>query len=108
MDVSNFLKESARFMAADRPDIWNEESAFHTLVDWYSKLSDDEHENGEICSGGFGLSKRSEDGLIEYELNRKITQFNIYQEEEETSVFDWTNGATVVDIGLDIPDDLQI
>lgn len=108
MDITTFLRESAKIMAADRPDIWDEAEAFSALVAWHADLSDDALGDGEISSGGFSLSKRTypqeDGGMIEYELNRKLITFDIFPEEEETSTFNWTTHGKLVDIGLDIPD----
>lgn len=105
MNVSKFLQESARFMASDRPDLWTPDTAFAALSAWFSDLAGEDNEGGEISSGGFALTKRNSDGVIEYELHRKITQFCIFEEEEETSLFDWTQGGHLVDIGLSLPED---
>lgn len=106
MDVSTFLQESSKFMSADRPDLWTQETAFKTLTEWFSHLAGDE-DTGEISSGGFALTKRMYDGVIEYELHRKIVQFNIFEDEDsQTSLFNWTDGGSLVDIGLNIPDDI--
>lgn len=106
MNVTKFLQESAKFMAHDRPDIWDADSAFKTLTSWFSHLAG-EDEGGEISSGGFGLTKRDSDGVIEYELHRKITQFCVYPEEEETSLFDWTTNGELVDVGLDLEEEAE-
>ena len=103
MNVTKFLRESARFMAKDRPDIWSQDSAFKTLTMWYSELAGMD-DGGEISTGGFALTKREYDGLIEYELHRKITQFTIFEEENVTDLMDWTTHGTLVDIGLDLED----
>ena len=103
MNVTKFLRESARFMAKDRPDIWSERTAFETLTRWYADLMG-ETEDGEISTGGFALSKREYDGIIEYELSRKVATFTIFQEENVTDIMDWTTNGTLVNIGLDLED----
>ena len=104
MNVSKFLQESARFMAADRPDLWTKEDAFDILSTWFATLAGEEG-SAEISSGGFALTKRQEDQFIEYELHRKISQFCVFPEEEETSLFDWSSGGTLVDVGLDLEEE---
>lgn len=103
MNVSNFLQQSAKFMSADRPDIWSVDTAFKTVTEWFSLLAGDD-EGGEISSGGFAMTKRITDGVYEYELHRKVIQFTVF-DDEGTSIFDWTRGGTLVDVGLNIVDE---
>jgi hypothetical protein len=104
MNVSKFLQESAKFMASDRPDLWTKEDAFDLLSTWFATLAGEEG-GGEISTGGFALTKREDDGYIEYELHRKIAQFCVFPEEEETSLFDWSSGGSLVDVGLDLEEE---
>ncbi len=103
-DITRFLQECAKFMAKDRPDLWTVNTAFTNLTQWFSHLAG-EDDSGEIGSGGFGLTKRLYDGVVEWELHRKIVQFNNFEDDGETSIFNWSGGGTLVDIGLDIPED---
>lgn len=107
MDVTRFLREGAKFMAADRPDIWTVDSAFDVLVKLFSDLAGQDG-SGEIRVGGFALQKYvgtgDEEGLIEYNLHRQVLTFEIWEDENVTAVYDWTDCSALSNIGLDVPD----
>lgn len=104
MDITRFLQEGAKFMAHDRPDIWNKETAFNSLTDMYSHLAGQDGD-GQIDTGGFSLQKfdNTDDGIIEYHLHRKVLEFVYFEDENETLLTDWTDCSTMINIGLDIP-----
>lgn len=92
-------------MAADRPDIWDISNAFESLSQMFSYLAGMD-ESGEIGTGGFVLQKfiDIETGDIAYFLQRKILEFIIFEDENETTVMDWSQSSKLSNIGLDIPD----
>ena len=105
MDVTVFLREGAKFMATDRPDLWDAESAFEQLSSMFSYLAGVD-ESGEISTGGFALQKFIDlsSGDISYNLHRKILELNVFINERETSVHDWTTYSALNNIGLEVPD----
>lgn len=107
MNVTRFLREGARFMAADRPDLWNVEDAFDRLTQMFSYLVGVEN-SGEIGTAGFVLQKfvgvDDDEGVITWRLARNILTFEIFEEEGESLVSDWTDTSALSNIGLDIPD----
>jgi len=105
MDVTRFLREGSKFMAADRPDIWDVDNAFDTLSHMFSYLAGLD-ESGEIGTGGFVLQKfiDIDNGDISYYLQRKILEFIVFEDENETTVMDWSHSSHLSNIGLDVPD----
>lgn len=105
MDITRFLQEGSKFMAADRPDLWDQAEAFEKLVAMFSYLLDLE-ESGEVATGGIVLQKffDEENDSVSWHLHRKILEFEIFQDESETALIDWTDESSLCNIGLDIPD----
>lgn len=101
MDITRFLQEGAKAMAADRPDNWTTESALDQLLHMYNYLSD--LEIGEISTGSWALQKRYLDGVVEYHLNKKILEFHYYQDENVSDLTDWSRGSKFFTLDLDIP-----
>lgn len=107
-DTTVFLQEGAKFMSRDRPDLWPEPAdAFRQLRSMFSYCAGEE-ESCSIGIGGFTLHKfMTNEGEIEYALQRNILNFTIFEEENETLVYDFTKTSQLVDIGLNIPEDLD-
>lgn len=105
-DLSKFIQEGAKFMAADRPDIYSVEEAADSLSRWFSNLSgfdpDDDNRHTATGSGGFELTRFVDEyGDSEYTLNRHIISFNPF--ENDPYIFNWTKNGALTDI-LDLED----
>lgn len=96
-NMIDFLRENAKFMAADRPDIYNAESALADLISWYNHL-DQSDDADYISSGGFTLSKEvSPDGhVVEYFFARLVSSAHIYVNDGDFDTFNWLSGSATV------------
>lgn len=108
-DFSKFIQEGAKFMVADRPDVFDTDSATEALSRWFSELSahDMDNDNRPVSfgSGGFELTRLvPEEGENEYVLNRHILSFTTYAGEGESYLFNWTKRGALTDILLDVED----
>lgn len=99
-----FMQAAARFMVADRPDIFpNEDSAKEALVEWYMDLSEDDEDNIGWSTGGFTLRKIIDDDVITWVLERSIAQLTIFPEENIAHIYNWAHDGAVVgkaDLGI--------
>jgi len=108
VNLSEFIRAGALFMATDRPDIYTIEGATQDLTEWFSVLSGSEEDNISMGTGGFVLSKSCFDEEIEYLLTRNIITFTVFMEDHETSVFDWAQSGALtgqIDLNIPVPDD---
>lgn len=103
MDITKFLREGSKFLAADRPDIFDDiEDAFSTLSTAYSTLAGND-DDGEISFAGFVLQKFYRDGVVEYHLHRRILEYQFFTDEDEVVLKNWTTCSALSNIGLDVP-----
>lgn len=108
-DVTDFLRESAVFMAKDRPDVWETpEQAFATLYEWYNELSNMDLTNwsgdASISSADFVLTRRPLDEDADaYELSRLVSGVYIFQDEQTADVRGWTEGSGTLKVGVNLP-----
>lgn len=103
-NFSIFVRAAARFMAADRPDIYNEDTAHRDLVTWYSELSSKD-KPGSMGTGGFSLVKSVDDeGDVYWMLSRHIVELSVFITETDSDVFDWTAESKLVgQVDLGVP-----
>lgn len=106
----DFFRESANYMALDRPDIWTQESALETLVDWHeglSGVSDDEFEESgglHVESGSFRLSRflLDKDGNDEYSLSRIVSVAAVFRKESTVVVAGLTENSQTINPGVNL------
>ena len=87
-NISEFIAQAAAVMASERSDIWTIAQAEETLNDWMTKMVADDISS--ISSGGFQLERYEEDGMVEWDLQRKKLSYHDFADEPEGNfIFDW-------------------
>lgn len=94
-DMKSFIKKSAKFMAADRPDLWDKDKAKIALKRWIPFLKD----NGDFTGSGsflvfLHIDHEEDGGGKQYSLVRSIYDVNIYDDDDNYE-FDWIKGSAV-------------
>lgn len=107
----DFLRESARFLAKDRPDVYTEQSALSDLTEMMEHMRETD-EPTWTSFASFLFVKHVEDGdegerVEEWILTRKISSLAIFEPENEVSVFGHTDGSGTLKVGVDLPDPLD-
>ena len=86
--ISEFVSQGAQVMATERGDVWTVDDAEETLYNWMTSIVADNLKS--ISSGGFQLSRHEEDGVVEWDLQRKkLTYHDFADEPEGNFIFDW-------------------
>lgn len=105
----DFLRESAKFMALDRPDIYHNESlALHDISEMMEVMRE-ANESTWTSFASFMLIRHVEhfddnDDVEEWFLVRKISSLAIFPSEGEVQVFGHTKGSGTLKHGVDLVD----
>lgn len=103
MNVIDWLTHTARWMHADRPDLYlSVDDAFDDLSTVHDKLS---LRDGSSWTswGGFFLHKWEEDGVVEWNLMKKISSADVFLDENAVNVTGWTDTSGTMSVGVLIP-----
>lgn len=101
LNTMDWLQHTAVWMQQDRPDIYSTaQEAFTDLHNHYDSMSEEEG-SGWTAWGGFMLHKHEEDGVVEWNLMKKITSLDIFIEEFEVSVTNWTKSSGTMSRGVE-------
>jgi len=104
-NFSIFMHAAAKFMVADRPDVFSsEDEARKILVDWYTDLAEDEDSNVSWSTAGFNLRKTTIDGFIHWHLERQIVSFAVFPDEEVSHIYNEARSGEIVGkVNMEIP-----
>lgn len=110
MNTIDFIRETAIYMANDRPDVYDKEGAVEELSEAIDVLRDQAVNPVEslfFCS--FILTRLWDDGVEEFTLSRRIASVVIVEEEESVEAFGYTDDVDlphILDLTLDDEDDV--
>lgn len=103
MNLIDWMVESAAWMRRDRPDLYREyEDAFNDLERVVNELTSQDGP-GWTSWGGFFLHKWEEDGVVEWNLMKKVTSADVFIEENEINVSSWTENSGTMTSGVELP-----
>lgn len=110
----DFLRESAKYMATDRPDLYTPESALGELSVTMDKMRDIDGP-GWTTFASFMLFKHIEEfddneDVEEWFFMRRISSMAIFPSEGEVQVFGYTKGSGTLKHGVDLlgPDEQDL
>lgn len=106
MDVIDFIRETAIYMAKDRPDIYTEDTAANELSDAIEYLRGADGIYGCALFASYMLSRVEEEGLEEFLFTRKVSSVIVCEEEEECIAYSYGDEVKLPSI-FDEPDDLD-
>ncbi len=102
MNVIDWLRETAVFMAADRPDIYNQPGAMQELDRLMNNLRDSEQTL--VLFSSYGLIRFAlDDGEEEFMLLKKISSVNTYEQEGDSLVLSHTQGTATLNTHVNLP-----
>lgn len=90
MNVIDFIRETAIFMAADRPDVYDVPTAVAELtvaIDSLRELTDADQPFAAIMFTSYLLARLEDDGVEEFILTRKLSSMILFEEEEQFGVY---------------------
>lgn len=103
VNIIDWLRETARYMRADRPDLYeSEEEALEDLSQIYHSLGDYDYPCWSAWAGFF-LHKWTEDGLTEWTFTKKISEAAVFPEEGKIKVYGWTASSGTLKTGVNLP-----
>lgn len=86
----DFLRETAKIMTEDRPDVYDEEGAVEELSTAMDSLREDwDTLFGCIMFASYVLIRIFDDGMEEFMLSRKMTGLAICEEEEDVRAYSY-------------------
>jgi hypothetical protein len=106
MNVIDFLRESAKFLALDRPDLYTEETAMDELDRIMNQMRDIPG-SGATSFTDYYLLRYTEEGLEEWDLVRKLSSVVSYDDEPGVWVCSFTHGSEALKHGINLPDVLD-
>lgn len=88
MNTIDFLRETAAFLAKDRPDVYDQATAVKELSLAIDTLRDYNVEPlSSLMFTSYVMTRIVEDGVEEFMLARKLSGFLIFEEEESVRVY---------------------
>lgn len=90
MNVIDFIRESAVYMARDRPDIYDAALAVRELTAAMDTLREADLAYGCVMFTSYLLSRVMDDGVEEFMLTRKISSVLVCEEESACLVFSYS------------------
>lgn len=106
MNMTDLFRESAVFMAKDRPDVYTAESAMEDLIRIHDDLA--QYDGPAWCSfASYILFKHVEEGMTEWNLTRKLSSASLFPEENTTLVYGHTDGSGVLSRSVELPSPLD-
>lgn len=91
MNVIDFIRESATFMARDRPDVYSPELAVRELTQAIEVLRQADSPVGCVMFTSYLLNRIDDDGVEEFLLTRKLSSVLVCEEESACLVFAFTD-----------------
>lgn len=103
MNAIHFIRQTAEFMAKDRPDLYDVQTAISDLV----KIMDGMREIGEATWTSFAsyilILTYEDDDIEDWNFTRKISSMTNFEEEEEMLVMGYTKDSGTFLHGVDLP-----
>lgn len=100
----DFLRQTAEFMAKDRPDIYDVQTAITDLVNMMDKMRERKESTWTSFASYILMLHYEGDDVEEWNLTRKVSSLTIFEEEEEVLVLGYTKGSGVLKYGVDLAD----
>lgn len=107
MNVIDWLKESAKYMAVDRPDIYSTETALRDLSNYVELLRQVDLPYNWVSFSSYVLLRHVDDGIEEFDLVRKLSSVSLFPEEEINLVFSHTGLSNTLKTGVNLPSPLD-
>ena len=91
MNTIDFLRESATFLVADRPDVYDHETAVEELSVAMDTLRESENTDRFTCImfTSYAMMRLYVDGVEEFILTRKLSSVLVFEEEAEVSAYSY-------------------
>lgn len=105
MNVIDFIRESAAFMAKDRPDVYTPELAVRELTQAIEVLRESELPVGCVMFTSYLLNRTMDDGVEEFLLTRKLSSVLLCEEEYSCLVFGFSDEVQLPSIHDVQPED---
>lgn len=105
-NIIDFMRESAKFMASDRPDVYTPESALDELSQMMVRMREQD-DDGITGFASYMLIRHIEDGLEEWDLVRKLSTAVIDYDDPEAMVYSHTKNSGVLTTNINLPDVLD-
>lgn len=104
MNVIDFLRESADYLVADRPDVYDHETAVEELSVAMDSLRDANIEPFScMMFTSYALMRIYMEGVEEFLLSRKLSSVVLFAEEAQAGAYSYTDEIDLPD-PLDTPD----
>lgn len=101
--LAEFINQSAKIMANDRPDIWSHSTAALALSEWVNDITTNKFKADDtsvmtVGTGGWEITRvvdSDDDGHFkEWTLKRQVlSYFDDDTEPDTNEVFDWTTSS---------------
>lgn len=95
MNVIDFVRESATFMAKDRPDVYDEAGAARELAQAMEILRESDLTYACVTFTSYMLARIMDDGVEEFLLTRKLASVLVCEEEQSCLVFGYTDALSL-------------
>ena len=107
-NIFEYLQANAELVYRDRSDIFEDvDEAYKMLLHFYEILSGMSEEDlgiidgdgigrASVSSAGFELCRTIEPGIDEYSLKREISDYTVFPEEFQTTVYDWLENSQAI------------
>lgn len=88
MDAIDFLRESARFLVADRPDVYDQDTAVEELSVAMDSLREEwDRKFSCIMFTSYAMMRLYMEGVEEFVLTRKLSSVVLFAAEEQVSAY---------------------
>lgn len=110
MNTIDFIRETAIYMANDRPDVYDVETAVDELSVAMDILRDEAESPVEsLFFTSYILTRVWDDGVEEFTLSRRLSSVVIVEEEESVTAFAYSDDVDlphILDMELDDEDEV--
>lgn len=110
MNTIDFIRETAAYMAEDRPDVYDHETAVEEISTAVDALREGGESQFECCTfTSYFLARIYDDGVEEFIFSRKVSGLLICEEEEDVRAFSYDESVGlphIMDTPLDEDDGL--
>jgi hypothetical protein len=103
----DFLRSTAEFMAKDRPDIYDVQTAITDLVTMMDKMRGMGEPTWTSFASYILMLHYEGDDVEEWNFTRKVSSLTIFEEEGEVLVVGYTKNSGALKYGVDLPDVLD-